>query len=178
MARTTFQGPVRSLAGFYTQGAQSVIDIPNGTNTLALTVADHAGRLLKTNDATLVLTLPTIVASDTDDAAAGPGPNPNTLVNVGASFEIFIETSATNVKISTDGTDKYVGSLLMVDTDTAGAGTGYAPAASNDNINFNGGTTGGIAGTKLKITALASLKWLVEGVVLGSGVVGTPFADA
>lgn len=174
MSRTTFSGPVRSQGGFYNQGPGSVVDIPNGTNTLTLNPLDHAGRILRTNDATLVLTLPTIVATN---AGQDPSP-PDGAANIGVSFEIFIETSATNVKISTDGTDKYVGSLLMVDTDTAGAGSGYAPAAANDNINFNGGTTGGIAGTSLKITALAALKWKVEGVVLGSGTVATPFADA
>ena len=170
MSMSTFSGPVRSRNGFVAQGPGSVVNVPNGTNTLTLDPELHAGRLLRTNDATLVLTLPPINAEDND----APG-SPN---NIGAEYEIFIETSATNVKISTNGTDKFVGSLLMVDTDTAGAGSGYAPAAANDNINFNGTTTGGIAGTRLRIKAVAALKYLVEGVVLGSGVVATPFADS
>lgn len=177
MARTTFQGPVRSLNGFYTQGPGNVANIADGTNTITLDVATYAGRMITTNDASLIITLPTINAS-TQDVTAGPGSDPNTLNNQGAEFYIFIETAATAVAIKTDGTDKFVGSLLMVDTDTAGAATGYAPAASNDVINLNGTTTGGIAGSWVKITALKSLKYLVEGVVLGSGVVATPFADA
>ena len=172
MGRNTFSGPIRSLGGMYNQGEASVVNVPDGTNTLTLDVDTHAGRLIRTNDATLVLTLPPLTTS------TGDNDDPNTPSLVGAQFEIFIETSATNVKIATNGTDKYVGSLLMVDTDTAGAGSGYAPAASNDNINFNGGTTGGIAGTWVRITALVALKWRVEGVVLGSGIVATPFADA
>jgi hypothetical protein len=36
MAQTTFQGPVRSLAGFYTQGPASVVDLANGTNMIPL----------------------------------------------------------------------------------------------------------------------------------------------
>ena len=177
MARTTFQGPVRSLGGFYTQGPNTVVNVPDATNTLTLTVADHAGRILRTNDASLVLTLPTIVAT-ADSASSGPGADPNTNNNLGASFYVFVETAATAVAIKTNGTDKFVGSVLMVDTDTAGATTGYAPAASNDVINLNGTTQGGIAGSWLRITALASLKWSVEAVLLGSGVVATPFADA
>lgn len=173
MGRTSFSGPVRSMGGFYTHGPDAIINIPNGANTVALDVDAHAGRLIKTNDATLVLTLPKIVGPD----GGHPG-DPNTVVNVGASFHIFIETAATNVKIATDGTDKFVGSVLMVDTDTAGAATGYAPAATNDNINLNGNTTGGIAGSWVRITAVEALKWHVEGVLLGSGVVATPFADA
>ena len=75
-------------------------------------------------------------------------------------------------------TDKFVGSLLMVDTDTSGAATGYAPASTNDFINLNGTTTGGIAGTWITVTVLAANKYFVQGVVLGSGTVATPFADA
>jgi len=169
MGFTTFSGPVRSRAGFIGQGPGMSVNIPNGANTLTLDPELHAGRVLRLNDATMVLTLPPIDATDND----APG-SPN---NIGASYLVFIETAATNVKIATNGTDKFVGSLTMVDTDTAGAATAYAPAAANDNINFNGTTTGGIAGTWVRITAIAALKYFVEGVVLGSGVVATPFAD-
>jgi hypothetical protein len=74
--------------------------------------------------------------------------------------------------------DKFVGSLLMVDTDSSGAATGYAPASSNDFINFNGGTTGGVIGTWVEITAIAANKYRVNGIAFGSGVVATPFADS
>ena len=177
MARTTFQGPVRSLGGFYTQGPNTVVNVPDATNTLTLTVADHAGRIIRTNDASLVLTLPTINAS-TDPVTSGPGANPDSVNNLGASFYVFVETAASALAIKTDGTDKFVGSVLMVDTDTAGATTGYAPAATNDVINLNGTTQGGIAGSWVKITAVDALKWMVEGVLLGSSTVQTPFADA
>ncbi|MEY4719534.1 MAG: hypothetical protein RL563_2152 [Pseudomonadota bacterium] len=177
MALTTFQGPVRSLNGFYAQGPGTVVNVPNNTNTLSLTVAAHAGKVIRTNDATLILTLPAIVAT-ADPVTAGPGSDPNTLNNIGTTYTILIETSATAVAIKTDGTDKFVGSILMVDTDSSGAVTGYAPGATNDVINLDGTTTGGIAGTRITITALASLKYLVQGVLLGSGAVATPFADA
>lgn len=177
MARTTFQGPVRSLGGFYSQGPNTVVNVPNNTNTLALTVADNAGRVLRTNDATLIITLPTINAS-ADPVSSGPGADPNTLNNIGATYRIYIDTTATAVAIKTDGTDKFAGSLLMIDTDSSGATYGYAPAASNDVINLNGTTTGGIAGSWIEITAVAALEYAVTGVLLGSGSVATPFADA
>lgn len=177
MARTTFQGPVRSLGGFYSQGPNTVVDAPNGTNTLSLTVAANAGRTLRTNDATLVITLPTINALP-DPTSSGPGSDPNTLNNIGATYRIYVETTASAVAIKTDGTDKFVGSVLMIDTDSSGAVSGYAPAASNDVINLNGTTTGGIAGSWIEITAIAALEYAVTGVLLGSGLVATPFADA
>lgn len=177
MALSTFEGPVKSLGGFYSQGPNTVINLPNGTNTVTLDVATYAGRLIRTNDATLVITLPSINTT-ASPSSAGPGTDPNTLNNVGTSYTFFIETAATTLNIVTDGTDKFVGSILMVATDAAGATTGYAPAAANDFIKLNGTTTGGIAGSWVRCTVLASAKYYVEGVLLGSGTVATPFADS
>jgi len=177
MARTTFQGPVRSLAGFYAQGPNTIINLANGTNTVTLDVATYAGKVIRTNDATLVITLPAINAS-ANPTTSGPGEDPNTLNNVGTSYTFFIETAATAVSIATNGTDKFVGSILMVATDAAGATTGYAPDAANDFINLDGTTTGGAAGSWITVTVLASLKYYVTGVLLGSGVVATPFANS
>lgn len=177
MARTTFSGPVRSLGGFYNQGPDTVINLANGTNTVTLDVATYAGRTIRTNDATLIITLPSINTT-ANSPNNGPGTPPSTLNNVGTSYTFFIETTASAVAIKTDGTDKFVGSLLMVDTDSSGAATGYAPGASNDVINLNGTTTGGIAGSMVTVTVLAANKYMVSGVVLGSGSVATPFADS
>ena len=177
MARTTFQGPVRSLAGFYSQGPATVVNLPAGTNTITLDVATYAGKVIRTNDATLVITLPAINAS-ANPTTSGPGEDPNTLNNVGTTYTFFIETAATAVSIATNSTDKFVGSILMVATDAAGATTGYAPAAANDFINLDGTTTGGAAGSWITVTVLASLKYYVTGVLLGSGVVATPFANS
>ena len=167
MARSTFSGPIRSLAGSYTQGPNSVINIPDATNTITLTVADHAGRWITTNDASLIITLPTISAATTD--------TPDTLNNQGASFWIWVETTATALAIKTDGTDKFVGALQVL---SVAAVTGYVSGASNDVINMNGTTSGGVAGSWVRITAMKSLKYAVEGFLLGSGTVVTPFADA
>jgi len=177
MALSTFEGPVKSLGGFYSQGPNTVINLANGTNTITLDVPTYAGKLIRTNDATLVITLPTINTT-ASPASAGPGTDPNTLNNIGTSYTFFIETAATTLNIVTDGTDKFVGSILMVATDAAGATTGYAPAATNDFIKLNGTTTGGIAGSWVRCTVLAANKYYVEGVLLGSGSVATPFADS
>lgn len=177
MARTTFQGPVRSLGGFYTQGPDTVINLANGTNTVTLDVATYAGRVIRTNDATLVITLPSINTT-ANSPNNGPGTPPATLNNVGTTYTFYVETTASAWALKTDGTDKFVGSVLMVDTDSSGATTGYAPGASNDVINLNGTTTGGIAGSTITVTVVAANKYLVQGVLLGSGSVATPFADA
>ena len=176
MAQTTFQGPVRSLNGFISQGPGTIANLANGTNTITLDET-YAGKVITTSDATLIITLPTINTT-ADPASAGPGADPNNPNNLGVTYLVYIDTTATAVAIKTDGTDKFVGSLLMIDTDSSDAVTGYAPGASNDVINLNGTTTGGISGSWVQITAVAALKYRVTGVLLGSGSVATPFADA
>lgn len=129
--------------------------------------------------ANLTLTLPTINAS-TDPSSSGPGADPNTLNNEGVVYTIWVPTTiaTSSLKIGTDGTDKFVGSVLSIDTDTSGAAVGFTAGASDDFINFNGGTTGGVAGTWVQIVAVAALKYMVTGTVNGSGIVATPFATS
>jgi hypothetical protein len=181
MAITTFQGPVRSLNGFYTQGPGNVVTLPTGGNT-ALTVKDHAGKLLVvggTLAANRTITLPAINTTAAP-GTAGPGTGPNTRNNQGAVFTFYVATTiaTSSLKIGTNGTDKYIGFLSSIDTDSSGAMAGFVPGASNDFINLNGGTTGGVVGTLIQITALSALKYFVEGVILCTGNPATPFADS
>jgi len=179
MARSTFQGPVRSLGGVYQQGPASIVAI---TASTTLSPEVHGGRIITvggTLASNIVLTLPTINVS-TNDITSGPGQDPNTLNNQGVVYTVWIPTTiaTSSLKIGTDGTDKYVGSVLSIDTDSSNVTVGFVPAASNDFINFNGGTTGGVLGTWVSIVAVAANKYMVTGVVLGTGTVATPFADS
>ena len=179
MALTTFQGPVRSLNGFYTQGPDNVVNITANTT---LTVAAHAGKIITaggTLASNLVITLPAINTTATPNSA-GPGQDPNNPNNQGAVFTFFVPTTVatSSLKIVTDGTDKYTGSILTIDTDSSGAMAGFAPAATNDAINLNGSTTGGVAGSYIQITALSSAKYMVQGVVNCTSTPATPFADS
>ena len=179
MAQTTFQGPVRSLGGIYQQGSATVVEV---TSSVTLSPSSYAGRIISvggTLAANVVLTLPAINTS-ANPVTSGPGQDPNTVNNEGVTYTIWVPTTiaTSSVKIGTNGTDKFVGSLLSVDTDTSGAMVGFTAASSNDFINLNGGTTGGVAGTWIQIFAIAANKYMVTGVVNGSGVVATPFADS
>lgn len=179
MARSTFQGPVRSLGGLYQQGPASIVTI---TASTTLSPEDHGGRIISvggTLAANVVLTLPTINTSS-NPVTSGPGQDPSTLNNQGVVYTIWVPTTiaTSSLKIGTDGTDKYVGTLFGVDTDSSNALVAYTAASSNDFINFNGGTTGGVAGTWVQIFALAANKYVVNGIALGTGTVATPFADS
>ena len=83
---------------------------------------------------------------------------------------------ATDMDIKTDGTDKFVGGLYTGKDDATGKT--FISGASNDVITMNGSTKGGLAGSIVKVTAIASAKYAVEGIILGSGTIVTPFADA
>ena len=156
MAKTTFSGPVRSQRGFTAQGSTAMVNI---TAETTLTYDDHFGRIIKVNDADGAITLPTIT-TDT----------------LGARYTFFVGTDCSDCDIKTDGTDKFVGSLSVMEDN--GLTETYAPAASNDVISMNGTTTGGDKGSYIEITAIEDNVYLVQGMLLGSGEAVTPFADS
>ena len=168
MAQTTFAGPVRSLAGLINAGYNGVVSLTANTT---ITVADHAGRPLLCNDADGVFTLPSIVVTEPTDKGS-----PNQTANLGAQFTFIVVTAATDMDIVTDGTDKFVGGLYTGVNDATGKT--FISGASNDVITQNGSTKGGIAGSIIRVTAIASAKYAVEGILLGSGTLVTPFADS
>mgnify|MGYP005992031409 FL=1 len=168
MAKSTFSGPVKSLAGFISAGNANVVSLTADTS---LTVDAHSGKVLTCNDADGKFTLPSIVAT-----APGRDDDPNQTNNLGATFVFVIETAATDLDILTDGTDKFVGGLYTGKDDATGKT--FISGASNDVITLNGSTKGGLAGSIIKVTAIGSAKYAVEGIILGSGTIVTPFADA
>ena len=182
MARTTFSGPIRSLGGIYQQGPASVVAV---TSSTTLDPVAHGGRIITVGGslaANVVLTLPTI-NTDANPVSSGPGQDPNTANNLGVVYTVWVPTtiSTSSLKIGTTSgsSDLFIGSVISVDTDTSGATVGFtANGSSNDFINLNGTTTGGVAGTCIQIVAVAANKYMVTGVVNGSGTVATPFADA
>ena len=153
MALTTFSGPVKSLNGVVVLGA---VDITADTT---LNANAHAGRVIRVNDADGVITLPSITSD-----------------NIGATYHIYIETAATSVVIKTDGVDKYTGGVYIGVNNATGKT--FISAASNDVMTLNGTTSGGLAGSVIKMTAITTAKYDVSSVVLGSGSLITPFSDA
>ena len=168
MAKSTFSGPVQSLAGFISAGNANVVSL---TATTSLSVNSHSGKVLALNDADGQFVLPSIIAT-----APGEDTDPHQTNNLGATYTFYVETAATDLTIVTDGTDKFVGGLYLGKSDAAGKT--FISGASNDVITLNGSTKGGIAGSIIKVTAVGSAKYFVEGIVLASGSVVTPFSDS
>lgn len=139
---------------------KGVIDIADGTNTITLDQA-HAGKLLLLLDASLAITLPEATGS-------------------GDVFEVVMGIAATAVTIVTADTANagYHGFIMGTDTDAAGS-YNWSAVGTEDTITLNGVATGGKIYDRIKLTDIATDKWLVEGQIQQSGASeATPFSSA
>jgi hypothetical protein len=151
-----------------TRGTKLVLDVVQaGQNVIS---GQGATRSLNANESGSIVTF---------DRAAGivytlP------IAKVGTYFDFVITTTITSnsAKVITGaGTELLIGSFTSVDTDSSNALIGFVGNGSTHiAITQNGTTTGGVLGTKFRVTCLSTTRWIVEGNILGSGVVATPFA--
>ena len=109
MGKTTFSGPVRSIAGFSPDGWGNIVSHPHTETTLALTAAEHGGRWISlTGDHSLVATLPEINATDPiDDTAPGQS------CNFGLTFRMIISNTITSLTLKTATGDEFFGGLTI-----------------------------------------------------------------
>ena len=169
MAKTTFSGPVRSLNGFINFGPTAAVSL---TANATLTMNDHAGRPLLCNLAAGEWTLPTITTGSAGESSGGN--DYNVASNLGATYTFYVQTLFSAGVIKTDGTDKFIGFAKSLMT-TAATGKAWFPGATNDVMNFDGTTTGGIVGSIIKVTAVASAQYFVEAYIKSSSTQATPF---
>jgi hypothetical protein len=174
MAITTFQGPVRSLNGFISDGPGAIKAV--STATLTLDEVNFAGRLINITAATTTITLPALNAT-ADPSSAGPGSDPNSPNNLGISYTFFVTTAATAVKVITAASNFLLGGVSMSTADAA-ASNFVANGTTIRSINLNGTTTGGIVGSFFTITAVTATQWLIQGELIGSSTLATPFATS
>jgi len=170
MAQTTFDGPVRSLGGMYNQGPNNIV---TAGATLTLDPVLHGGKIVLV-PATCAITLPTIVTT-AYPASSGPGADPNSVNNLGIEYRLFfnaISAGATAQTVTCGGSDKYVGELIVSGTTTMGFAS-----VTGTIITLNATTTGGAArGSFITLIPLAANLMSVQGVLIGSGTVATPFS--
>lgn len=131
--------------------------------TLTLTAAQSGAlvRLDKTDGVTVTLPAPAI----------------------GLTYDFYATatTASGNYKIITDaGTTFLVGTVAMFDTDTLTDPLSVATANGTTHIacTMNGSTTGGLLGTRIRVTCVSSTLWAIEGFIHHSGAVATPFATS
>ena len=170
MAQTTFDGPVRSLGSMYNQGPNNMV---TAGATLTLDPALHGGKIFLI-PATCAITLPTIVTT-AYPASSGPGADPNSANNLGVEYRLFfnvISAGATAQTVTCGGSDKFVGELIVSGTTTMGFAS-----VTGTIITLNATTSGGAArGSFITLIPLAANLMSVQGVLIGSGSVITPFS--
>ena len=149
-SRSSF-GLIRALGGYYMQGPDSIVALTADTT---ITPDKHAGKLILINNSTLTITLPTI-NNDMEPITSGPGENPNTLNNTGINYDfLFITSSGTSTTIKGNSSaDLMMGGIMSVKNGLAGVHFHQPNGSSNYQIVMNGTTTGGVAGTRLRIQA-------------------------
>lgn len=93
----------------------------------------------------------------------------------GDEYFFFVGTSVTSsvAKIAAAGTDVIAG---IADVVTDIGGVVVPTSATSDYVTMNGGTTGGIKGSWVKLVDVASGTWSVTARLISTGAEATPFA--
>jgi len=92
----------------------------------------------------------------------------------GATYKVRVGTSITSSAgvIAALGTDVMQGAVSVTTT----AGGSYPTSATSDKISMNGGTQGGVAGSFVELTDIASGTWLVGGALKSTSTEANPFS--
>jgi hypothetical protein len=174
MARSTFDGPVRTLRGFIATGNVMGQAIGAGTINGATDIDKYQGRAVTIGNTTTVFNLPEIV-SDTNIT-------PNTLSTIGLEYTFLITTNLSGETFTLNaGTaagrstaDVFQGSAWYVDTgDNSVEGFN---AAGTDTLILDGSTRGGLTGSMVYCRAVGANIWLITADLNGSGTMVTPWS--
>jgi hypothetical protein len=156
MSSTTFSGPVTSTAGFITgTGVNSTVTAA----TLAVTEDAYNGQTINLSRAAgITVTLP---------AATGTK----------AVYTFVVATAVTSngyiIQVA-NATDTMNGLASVAGT----TGSVFSTLPASDTITMSGTTTGGLVGSYVQITDIATGEFLVTAALVGSGTPATPFSAA
>jgi len=94
----------------------------------------------------------------------------------GDTYEIYVPTSVTSGShvVAALTTDIIQGAVAVA-TDIAGVTC--PTTATSDKITMNGGTSGGILGSYLKLVDAKAGQWMVSGTLVSTGAEATPFSE-
>ena len=150
--KTGFNAPG---SGISLTSASLAANTVNSGSALTLTSDLHSGVIVNLSNATGAITLP---------AATGTG-------NV---YTVFVTVASTAATITAVGSDKIAGVAVM------GTAAGTAPnafsIATGTTITLNGSTKGGVIGSIIYLTDIASALWSAEANLICTGTPVTPFS--
>ena len=96
----------------------------------------------------------------------------------GDAYTVYVKTtvsSGSHVIQVANGTDVIFGGVAL-STDIGG--TNMLSNGTNDTITMNGSTTGGLAGSWVRLRDVVSGFWMLEGFLVTTGTEATPFSAA
>jgi len=100
---------------------------------------------------------------------------------IGMTFKFFTSVSVvasdTHKLYCTTGSF-FKGALTVGTIATASAAGVSANGTTHLGMSSNGSTTGGLLGSFFTVTAISTTQWAIEGFLIGSGSVATPFATS
>jgi len=170
MGRSTFSGPVESLAGFISAGVSNSVTTAVGRT---LDVINFAGKqIYYTSTAAATFTLPAVNSTSPSDPT-----DPNQDNNYGATFNFVLSTTVTGnfvVQVA-NASDTIVGTAIFGSGTTALV---FSTATASDTITLNGTTTGGVGGATVTATVVGANRYKVNVVSGATGAVATPFSAA
>lgn len=112
------------------------------------------------------------------DAAAGMTVTLPASAGTGDVFKLVVGTTVTSnnfiVQVA-NGTDVINGGVA-ISTDIAGIT--MLASGTDDTITMNGSTKGGVKGSWVKLTDVATGLWVLEGFLVSTGAEATPFSAA
>lgn len=112
------------------------------------------------------------------NAAAGLTATLPAATGTGRVYKIVVGTTVTSNSyvVQVASASDIIQGAIGVSTDAAGV---VIPTAStSDTITMNGSTTGGVKGSTIILTDVASGVWAVGGALVSTGVEATPFSAA
>jgi len=156
LERLSYDGPSGSIA----TGLHREVVLVTADTTL---LADQSGSLVVLGVATgATVTLPAPVE--------------------GMQFEVGTSVTRTSnsYKIITDASTTFlVGAVMAGDATIATSGDVFeADGTSIVAVTIDGDTKGGFIGSTLRFTCINATQWYVEGLLIGTGTMATPFATS
>jgi len=105
-----------------------------------------------------------------------PAPQEGMYFDVG----VTVTRTSNSYKIVTDAATTFlVGAVMAGDATIATSGDVFeADGTTIVAVTMDGDTKGGFIGTTLRFVCISSTKWYVNGLVIGTGTMATPFATS
>jgi hypothetical protein len=97
--------------------------------------------------------------------------------NLGMTFKFVVITTATSLTITAAATQLLRGGVSVMSTAVGAENDAFSADGTDDLIiTMNGTTQGGIIGSWVELYALSTTAWVVNGGLIGSGTIVTPFS--